>query len=229
MPYHPPMCGRYSLTTPAGELADGFNLPALANLPPRYNIAPTQEAPVIRQEGGVRSISLCRWGLVPSWSDGPDSRFSMFNARAETIAEKPAFRDAFRKRRCLVPADGFYEWTGAGGAKQPYRITLEGGGPFAFAGLWEAWKGKDGTKTESFTIIVTEAAPGIRHIHDRMPVIIQPMNYPAWFDMSRPMNRLDLLRPYQGELAAYPVSKHVNNARNDDAGCIAPISVQESL
>ena len=151
----------------------------LPNVPPRYNIAPTQDAPVVRQtkDADEREMDMLRWGLVPSWSQGPDSGYSMINARAETVATKPAFRSAFRFRRCLVPADGFYEWRKVAGRKQPYRITVKDGEPFAFAGLWEHWTGPDGYVVQSFTIVVTEANELLRPIHDRMPVILDPADY----------------------------------------------------
>jgi putative SOS response-associated peptidase YedK len=217
------MCGRYSITTPVEAMRELFDFTGRPpNLPPRYNVAPTQDAPVIRMRDGDRELAMLRWGLVPSWSQGPDSRFSMINARAETVANKPAFRAAFRARRCLVPADGFYEWTPAKGGKQPYRITLKDGGLFALAGLWEHWAGKDET-IDSFTIVVTEANELLAPIHDRMPVILAPDEYEAWL-RGEPRDAAALLDPYPaGELTAYPVSKHVNSPRNDDPECVAPL------
>ncbi len=168
------MCGRFTLRTPTHRLAEAFGVRDLPNLPPRYNIAPTQDAAVVRPgpEGEARELAMLRWGLVPSWSEGP-SAYSMINARAETVATKPAFRAAFRHRRCLVPADGFYEWQRVDGGKQPYLVELASGEPFAFAGLWEHWEGGD--VIESFTIIVTEANELLRPIHERMPVILDPV------------------------------------------------------
>jgi putative SOS response-associated peptidase YedK len=200
------MCGRYSLTTAPEAMRQLFDLSGpLANLPPRYNIAPTQEAPVVRAaaEGGGRELALLRWGLVPAWSQGPDSRYSMINARAETVAEKPSFRTALKERRCLVPADGFYEWARRPGGKQPYRIGLAGGAPFAFAGLWEHWRGGngDGDEIQSFTIIVTQANDTLAAIHERMPVIVAPADYGLWLEGGPKATEeaRALLRPYPGE------------------------------
>ena len=223
------MCGRYSFTTPPEAMRRLFKVTGpLPNVPPRYNIAPTQDAPVVRQskDGGERELVMLRWGLVPSWSQGPDSGYSMINARAETVATKPAFRSAFRLRRCLVPADGFYEWRKVTGAKQPYRITLKDGEPFALAGLWEHWTGPDGYVVQSFTIVVTEANELLRPIHDRMPVILHPADYPLWLG-EEPESGVgvgSLLKPFSAEaMVAYPVSKRVSNPRNDDPECIEPL------
>ncbi len=222
------MCGRYSLTTPVEALRSLFRLVGNPNLPPRFNIAPTQDAAVVRpvQGGAERELAMLRWGLVPSWSRGPDSRYGMINARAETVAEKPAYRAAFRQRRCLVPADGFYEWRQQGGRKQPYRFCLKEGGAFALAGLWESWSGGENETIESFTIIVTDANALVRPIHDRMPVIVDPVDHDAWLDAegTAVSEALALLRPFEAEaMTAYPVSPRVNSPRNDDAECVAPI------
>ena len=229
------MCGRYSLTSPPEAIQRLFKLaPPLPNLAPRYNIAPTQEAPVIglRKDGDERGLAMLRWGLVPFWSDGPDSRYSMINARAETVRSKPAFRAAFKARRCLVPADGFYEWKAReGGAKQPHRIVRADGEPFAFAGLWEHWEPKEGQEGEgqegepirSFTIIVTGANELLKPIHERMPVILAPEDHERWL-AGEPDEAAELLRPFPaGELRAYPVSTRVNAPKNDDPGCIEPV------
>lgn len=223
------MCGRYSLTTAPEAMRRLFDTEGpLANLPPRYNIAPTQDAPVVRpSEGGAgRELVLLRWGLVPSWSQGPDSSYRMINARAETVHAKPAFRAAFRARRCLVPASGFFEWRGGKGGKQPYHIGLADGGPFAMAGLWEHWAREGAEAIESFAIIVTDANALLRPIHDRMPVIVDPADYALWLEggAEAAARARELLRPYPAEaLTAYPVSPRVNTPRNDDAECIAPL------
>lgn len=229
------MCGRYSLTTAPEAMRQLFDLSGpLVNLPPRYNIAPSQAAAVVRSAaGGGRELVQLRWGLVPSWSKGPDSRYSMINARAETVAEKPSFRVALRERRCLVPADGFYEWASRPGGKQPYRIGLKGSEPFAFAGLWEHWRGGDGDggdggdEIQSFTIVVTQANQALEAIHERMPVILAPADYGLWLEggAEATTQAQALLRPYPAEaMAAYPVSTHVNNARNNDPRCIVPLA-----
>ena len=224
------MCGRYSLTTAPEAMRQLFALSGPpANLAPRYNIAPSQEAPVVRpaREGGGRELAFLRWGLVPAWSKGPDSRYSMINARAETVAEKPSFRAALRHRRCLVPADGFYEWQRRAGAKQPYRIGLAGGAPFAFAGLWEHWHGAEGDEIQSFTIITTAANAALAPIHDRMPVILERADYGLWLEggPEATTEAQTLLHASPDEATtAYPVSSHVNNPRNDDARCIAELA-----
>ncbi len=222
------MCGRYSLTTPVDALRAlfGFAGPP-PNLPARYNIAPTQEAPVVRRRGpgAARELALLRWGLVPSWADGPRTGYRMINARAETVARKPAFRAAFRRRRCLVPADGFYEWRAEGKRKQPYRVAFEDGAPFAFAGLWERWRGADGGEIESFAIVVTDANALLRPIHDRMPVILAPDDHEAWLTGEDGDALSGLLRPHPGTgMIVYPVSPRVNDPRNDDRVCVEPLA-----
>ena len=227
------MCGRYSFTTPPEAMRRVFDIKGLLpNLAARYNIAPTQDAPVVRQtkEGEGRELAMLRWGLVPSWSQGPDSGYSMINARAETVATKPAFRSAFRLRRCLVPADGFYEWRKLAGRKQPYRITLKDDAPFAFAGLWEHWRGPDCYVIQSFTIVVTEANELLRPIHDRMPVILDPADYALWLGEKAESSKGvgALLRPFPADaMVAYPVSKRVSNPRNDDPQCVEPLQAPD--
>ena len=221
------MCGRYSLTTPVEGLRRVFGFLEQPNLAPRYNIAPSQEIAAVRLgEDGARHFVWLRWGLIPSWAKEARIGYRMINARAETVAEKPAFRAAFGRRRCLVLADGFYEWQKREkGAKQPYRITLADGGPFGFAGLWESWRDPEsGERVESATIVVTEANELLRPIHDRMPVILAPADIDAWLDAERPREAAQaLLRPCPAAaLAAYPVSTRVNKVANDDPAVIAP-------
>lgn len=226
------MCGRYSLTTTVEEMRRLLGIIGpLPNLPPRYNIAPTQSVPVVRLDGsGARSLAQLRWGLVPSWAKDLEIGAKLINARGETIADKPSFRDAFKKRRCLVPADGFYEWQQRPGGKLPYRIGLEGGAPeamplFAFAGLWERWdKATDGKPVESCTIVTTDANALLRPIHERMPVILAPEDYARWLAPETTRAEAEaLLRTYPADaMIAYPVSTRVNSVRNDDPGCIAP-------
>ena len=223
------MCGRYSLTTPVEALRQLFGVLELPNLAPRHNVAPTQEMPVVRLRGGAsggRELVIMRWGLVPGWADDPAIGSRMINARAETVAEKPSFRAAFRARRCLVPADGFYEWVKSGETRQPYRITLEGNIPFAFAGLWENWQppaGQDAEPVQTFTIVTTEANDRLRRIHPRMPVILDPADHESWLTAD-PKSAQALLRPFPGAaMRAYQVSARVNSPRHDDAACLEPL------
>jgi putative SOS response-associated peptidase YedK len=220
------MCGRFTLRTSGVVLAEFFGLAEVPPLQPRYNIAPTQPVPVVRmapeQEG--RELVLLRWGLIPSWADDPSIGNRLINARADTVAAKPAFRSAFRRHRCLVVADGFYEWQKLDGKKQPYFIRLRDDRPFAFAGLWEHWD-RGGGPVESCTILTTEANERVGAIHDRMPVILDPRDHDLWLDpdMQDPKQLQPLLGPYPGEaMTAYPVGTLVNNPRNDDPKCVEP-------
>ena len=214
------MCGLYKLITPTGNIVEEFNIRAgRPNLEARYNIAPTQTAPVVRQTPNGRQLALLRWGLIPSWAK--DSKFaaSTINARAETVAEKPAFREALKSRRCLVIADGFYEWKTEAGEKQPYQFARKDGRLLAFAGLWERWE-KGPEPIESFTIIVTSSNDLVRTVHDRMPVILDPADFDTWLDAERhgPAQVLDLLKPYAADdMKAEPVSRKLNNVRNEGA------------
>ncbi len=232
------MCGRYSLTTPLEAMRQVFDFSERPNLAPRVNIAPSQEVAAVRLgegEGGGRHLVALRWGLIPSWAKELGIGNRMINARAETIAEKPAFRAAFRYRRCLIPADGFYEWKTERGRKQPYRIVLESGAPFAFAGLWERWEGPKGgvaggeAAVESCTIVTTEANTRLQAIHHRMPVILAPETYDLWLDPATPGAQAQaLLRPAPSEwFTAYRVSPKINSPANDDPALIAPLDEAE--
>jgi putative SOS response-associated peptidase YedK len=221
------MCGRYTLTARRLHILEERLNTTFPELAPRYNIAPSQPVPIVRaaEEEGY-DLATVRWGLVPSWSKDPKSSYSLINARAETVAEKPAYRTAFRRRRCLIPADGFYEWKQKDGGKQPYHIRMKDGEPFGFAGLWEHWEG-DGQVVESCSIIVTEANDLVRSVHDRMPVIVAPDDYRLWLDpaiaKTEPLQAL--LRPYPAdEMDAYPVSSRVNSPRNDTEALIIPMA-----
>ena len=221
------MCGRFTLTSTPEQLAERFGLDGPPQTAPRYNIAPGQEVLAIRVASGTskRVAVYPRWGLVPSWAESAAIGARMINARVETVTEKPAFRAAFRARRCLVPADGFYEWAGRRGHKQAYHVGLRDGGPFAFAGLWERWVDPSGEALESCTLLTREALASIRTLHDRMPVILDPAAYAAWLDpeCEDPAALLPLLEPPPGErLLFHPVSDRVNDVRFDDAACIAP-------
>lgn len=219
------MCGRYAFYSPAEAVRRTFALDELPGLTPRYNIAPTQSVPVVRVvEGGRRALAMLHWGLVPKWAKERAIGNRMINARAETIAEKPAYREAFRKRRCLVAADGWYEWQPAPGGKKPWFIRLREERPFAFAGLWERWKDPaDGTLLESCTIVTTEASSSIRKIHDRMPVVLPDGEWERWMDPAysdAAMLAADL-GPYDPKaLVFWPVSRLVNAPKNEGARLI---------
>ncbi len=221
------MCGRLNITVSGAALVEVFGIARDADLlsgfPPRFNVAPSQIIPAVRDQNGDRAACLLRWGLIPSWAKDRDLSYKMINARAETVADKPAYRNAFRHRRCLIPVTGFYEWRQADG-KQPYNITAADGRPFALAGLWEHWEGDDEV-VESCTIIVTTANDQMRPVHDRMPVILDPSDYGRWLDpgVSDRERLLPLLAPYRNPLQIYPVSKRVNNPRNDDAACLTGV------
>ncbi len=221
------MCGRFSLGADATTLVTQFDLFEAPAWTPRYNIAPTQPAPtiVIASTQPTRQFTLHRWGLIPFWAKEPGIGAQLINAQAETVATKPAFRAAFRKRRCLVLADGFYEWTRQGRQRQPYYIRLRNERPFAIAGLWEHWEGPEGLALSSCTLLTIAANALIGPFHHRMPVILDPGDYDLWLDPSvQDAVRLQaLLRPYPAErMTAYPVSPRVNNPAHDSLDCIEP-------
>jgi putative SOS response-associated peptidase YedK len=221
------MCGRFTLASPGAIVAELFGLAAAPALVPRYNIAPSQAVAVVRGGSGGHSFAELHWGLIPSWSKDAAIGNKMINARGETLAEKPAFRSAYRSRRCLILADGFFEWATGPGRKQPWYFRSRDRRPFAFAGLWERWKGADGDAVESCTIVTTTASELVAPVHDRMPVILDPESLEAWLDTGgRPGDTVDaLLRPCPAErLEAYPVSFAVNSPANDSPACIAPLS-----
>lgn len=218
------MCGRFTLRTPMTRIAKIFGLDETTDIEPRYNVAPTQQVVAIRLDPAAenRELALLRWGLIPRWADDPSIGNRMINARAETVAGKPSFRQAFKKRRCLVVADGFFEWKKIGGKKQPYYIHLKDDQPFGFAGLWERWN-REGEEIQSCTIITTEPNELMKPIHNRMPVIVQSTDYDRWLDPDFEDGKAlqQVLRRYPAELMeAYPVSTLVNNPRNEAPGCI---------
>lgn len=223
------MCGRFTLRASSGVVAEQFLLFEVAPFTARFNIAPTQAAPVIRMRpdsgGNVREWTWLRWGLVPGWAKDPGIGARLINARAETAAEKPAFRAALRRRRCLVAADGFYEWRRSGRAKEPFFVRMRDDRPFAFAGLWDVWEGPDHSVLETCTILTTSPNELTRPIHDRMPVILRPEAYAAWLDPATEDSAqlLDLLGPYPSEpMEAYRVSSLVNSPSHDTPRCIDP-------
>jgi len=224
------MCGRFTLTTTPEEVARHFGLDETPVLSPRFNVAPGQLiATIAREPEGARWVlALRRWGLIPAWAKDPKIGSRMINARVETVAEKPSFRGAFRKRRCLVPADGFYEWAVRnGGAKQPFQIALPGRRCFAIAGLWESWRDPEGASSESCTLLTTSANRKLQEVHDRMPVILDPADYATWLD-PRSLDEATLMRLARGapaeELELHAVGRRVNDPRFDDAACLEPAS-----
>lgn len=219
------MCGRFTLIQTAEALYKTFDVEKLPDLEPQYNIAPTQMVGVVlyNQESEQREFQKLRWGLIPSWSKDLGIGVKLINARAETVAEKPAFRSAFKHRRCLVVADGFYEWQLQENQKQPYYFRLQQGKPFGFAGLWEQWRSPEGEEITSCTILTTEANELVQPIHQRMPVILQQQDYDVWLNPEvqtrEPLQQL--LRPYPSEaMTAYPVSKVVNSPKQNIPDCI---------
>ncbi len=228
------MCGRFTLYASPDEVATLFELPEEPILAPRYNVAPTQPVGLVRlnPHSHEREWALTHWGLIPSWSKDPSIGARMINARSETVAEKPSFRAAFKRRRCLVPVSGFYEWQKMAKGKQPYYITAPDGDLLAIAGLWEYWEGADGSALESCTLLTTSANELMSPLHDRMPVFIAPEDFSEWLGDGKEEGRryLDslqhLLRPAPEDLlTTYPVSAYVSNARNEGESCIAPLVV----
>ncbi len=220
------MCGRFLLHSPVDILGQAFGITERPNLAPRYNIAPTQSVAIVRRkEDSGRELAQVRWGLIPFWAKTAGIGSQLINARAETVATKPAFREAFRRRRALILADGFYEWQKQEGSKlkQPMLIRRRDGQPFAFAGLWERWRGPEG-EVQSCTIVTTEANALVAPIHNRMPVILDAASYDRWLDPAQPA-AIDLLRPCPDDwLEAFPVSTRVNNVRNDADELITPLN-----
>jgi putative SOS response-associated peptidase YedK len=221
------MCGRYAITTAPEAFRRLFGYAEQPNFPPRYNVAPTQPIPIVRLEQGVRHFALVRWGLIPAWVEDPKKFSLVINARADNVLNKPAFRNAMRYRRCLIPADGFYEWQAVGeGPKRPYYIRRKDGAPFAFAGLWEVWSGPNGEEMESAAIVTTDANRTLRPLHDRMPVMLTPDAFDLWLDTKNvdANTAHALLVPAPNPLVeAYPVSFAVNKHENDDASLIEPL------
>lgn len=222
------MCGRFTLIADPNELRMAFPWVNIPNPPqPRYNVAPTQPVAVIPNDG-KNQLDFFVWGLIPSWAKDPAIGSRMINARSETLIEKPSFKNAFRRRRCLIPASGFYEWKTVEGQKTkiPMYIQLEGGNPFALAGLWERWESPDGSTIFSCTIITTTPNEMMSQIHNRMPVILKPEDYPVWLETAeQPLNRLQApLKPYPAdEMKAFAVSRLVNSPNMDEPSLIKPV------
>jgi len=242
------MCGRYTAAKDFGELIKLMGI-VMARVPffaPRYNIAPTQMAPVIFHEHNQPAVKLMRWGLIPSWAKDESTGNALINARSETIESRTAFREAFKHRRCLIPADSFYEWKEMHGERQPFRVMLKSGEPFCFAGLWDRWikppaAGKFDTDLdeapaseaiESFTIITRAANAAVAPLHDRMPVIMAPNHYSWWLkddDARSEAHMMALGHPLEEPLKIYPVSDLVNNPKTDDARCIEPVRIDRDM
>lgn len=237
------MCGRYTLSTAPKELLTLFNLQSLPQVRPRFNIAPTQMIDVVRAvntearttEGDTdtphNQWSTMRWGLIPAWSSSPEKVGLLINARAETLESKPSFREGYRKRHCLIPASGFYEWQKSGSSKQPFYIGLEKWKPFAMAGIWEEWTSPDGTLTESCCIVTTDANELVAEIHRRMPLILRPQDYHRWlWGTAQGDTAGELLKAFPADqMQAVPVSTWVNKTQHDDPRCIKPAPLQQKL
>jgi len=232
------MCGRYRLSRRKQIVEEYFDCPSdEQDWAPRFNIAPTQPVPVIRQHPRepVRKLSLLKWGLIPSWAKDSSVSASMINARSETAHAKPAFRDALRSRRCLIPADGFYEWVRTAKPKQPYCFEVNDGELFAFAGLWDGWKDPNGNWIRTCSILTTTPNAVTSAVHDRMPVILDPKDYDVWLDpgMQNVAEVSALLKPCDARLMrCYPVSTRINNVANDDEECskaVEPAQMQNQL
>lgn len=225
------MCGRFAFYSPAEAVSRLFGVDEVPALEPRFNIAPTQFVPVVRaDDDGGRRISMLHWGLVPFWAKDKSIGNRMINARAETVAEKPAYKDSFRSRRCIVPANGFYEWKKMADGKQPFFINFGGQQLLGLAGLWSGWRSPQDPeqRLDSFTIITTAASPKVANLHDRMPVILNPDDYAAWLaPNNQDTNALqDLLLPCNApQLQSWPVSRAVNNARNESAALVEPVTL----
>jgi putative SOS response-associated peptidase YedK len=222
------MCGRFTLRASANNLARAFQITAMPNVERRFNIAPPQMVLSLHRTPVGREIRSLEWGLIPSWMKNTLMTGRLINARSETILEKPAFREAFKRRRCLVLADGFYEWQRIGRRKRPYFFSMRDNRPFAFAGLWERWKTESGKVIESCAILTTSANEIISPVHERMPVIIHPNNYEIWLEnsMSRHLLLMDLLKPYLGgDIVTHPVSLLINSPTHEGAALIEPLQV----
>lgn len=218
------MCSPYLFTSPLEAIQQIFKFQQRLNLGPNYNVAPTHEMPIIRRQKDAsdHELAIARWGLIPHWAKDTKIAYSTINARSETASSKPAFRDALKKRRCLVPADGFYEWVRDGKEKQPHLIRMKGAGLFAFAGLWSFWRSPEGDDVTSYTIMTTKPNELVSGIHDRMPVILDEAGRERWLDTDADPG--DVLQPCPSDwLEAYPVDKRVGNVRNNEAGLVDPI------
>lgn len=220
------MCGRYALNATPSELVTRFGLDECADFNARYNIPPGTDIPVIRQSPeGKRVLHLLRWGLVPHWTKDPSIGAKLNNARGETVAEKPSFRDAFKRRRCLIPMSGFFEWKAEGKTKQPYFITQKSGDIMAMGGLWESWKTPDGNILRTVCVVTTSPNAVMEPIHDRMPVIVTPENWPSWLSGTPDDVQSMVASCAPGLMVAWPVSKRVSKTQEDDASLVEQIEI----
>jgi putative SOS response-associated peptidase YedK len=224
------MCGRFVITLPPAALRQIFGYAEQPNFPPRFNIAPTQPIPVVMIENGARHFRLMRWGLLPAWVKDPRKFTLLINARSETLLEKPAFKNAVKRRRCLIPADGYYEWQASGPRKRPYLIHRRDGQPMGFAGLAETWVGPNGEELDTVAIVTTAASADLAALHHRVPVTIAPGDFDRWLDC-RGYDAEDVMTlltaPEEGEFAWHEVSTRVNHASNDDAQLVLPITAEQ--
>ena len=221
------MCGRYTIIASPEALRALYGYEEQPNFPPRYNVSPTQPIAIVRLIDGKRHFALVRWGLLPSWVKDPKAFTLLINARGESIAEKPAFRAAMKRRRCLIPADGFYEWKPVGSRKQPYYVHAKAGTPLAFAGVWETWTGPNGEEMETAAIVTTTANRTLAPIHNRMPVILAPEQFELWLDNANvePSAATALIKPAPDDLLeAYPVTTDVNRPANDNPKLVEQVA-----
>jgi putative SOS response-associated peptidase YedK len=225
------MCGRYVQRTDPKRLAKEFKVAEIPEVELRYNIAPTQAILGVVEAADGREMNFYKWGLVPSWAKDKSMGARLINARSETVQEKPSFREAFKQRRCIIPADGFYEWKRTDGKKQPFFFRMQDERPFGFAGLWDRWEGTSGEVIHSCTILATEANEVLRPVHDRMPVILHPEEYSLWLEAEAREREslMELLRPYPAEeMVGYPVNASINSPRNQGAGLIEQVPVNSA-
>ncbi len=225
------MCGRYATLLPPEAMRQAFGTSnPTPNFSPRWNVAPSTAAPVVRLHPDTRArhLDLLTWGLLPHWAKDPKATRQPINARAETAAGSPMFRDAFVRRHCLVPASAFSDWQAIDGTKRPWAIARADGAPLVFAGLWEGWRGNDGTVIRSFVILTTDASPPLRDLHERMPVILEPQDWPLWLGEAEG-NATSLLRPSAAEFRIWRISTAVNNVRNDGPDLLAPLHADAEL
>jgi putative SOS response-associated peptidase YedK len=218
------MCGRYSVTSSPEAIRALFRYDDVPNFPPRYNVAPTQPMAIVRLAEGRRRFALVRWGLLPAWVKDPRAFTLLINARGESVLDRPAFKSAMKYRRCLIPADGFFEWQRGGSRKQPYYVKSKSGQPIAFAGLWECWTGPNGEELETAVIVTTEANRALADIHERMPVVVPPEAFDRWLDCANvdAQTAAALIAPCgEDVLEAYPVSPAINSAANDNIQLLA--------